>query len=115
MLTWLMVLVVLFEIWYGVAYLVAYVHIRENALLLQVGQATLMMLVFIYLLATLPTQQTSQLLVLGLLLATMILQVAWRRLVASQARYAQNYPRGLIDVLTFRRRQVDLKRRVRTK
>jgi hypothetical protein len=116
MLNWLMIFVILFEIWYGIAYITAFVHVRENAILLQVGQAVLMMGVFVYLLATLSTQQPiSQFLVLGLLLATMIMQVAWRRLIPSLTRYGQSYPRGLIDVLSFRRRQVDLKRRVRTK
>lgn len=112
----LAVAVLLFELWYAAAFLVAYAQTRERLLLLMVGQAALMLAAFAYLgLGLLYGWQVSPLLVVVLLVAALALSLAWRRHPAGLAQSLKSYPRGTLDVLAFRRPAVDLKRRVRTR
>ncbi len=115
-LTVMTVLVILFEIWYGVAFLFAYTQLRERTLLLPVLQALLMLVAFAYLgLALVNGWQTNPLIVFTPLIAAMLVSVYWRRIPGGLALFVKSYPRGTLDVLAFRRPVADLKRRVRTK
>lgn len=120
MTTWLLIglttIVILYEVWYAAAYMVAYVQLRERMLLTQVGQAVLMLVAFAYLvygvLAELPV---NPVIIGALLVGAMLLSILWRRNPAGLAQFLRSYPRGTVDVLFFRRPAIDLKRRVRTK
>jgi uncharacterized membrane protein len=117
---WLWILlavgVFLFELWYALAFLVAYSQTRERMLLLMVGQAALMLAAFAYLaLGLLNSWQVSPVPVVLLLVGAMLLSLTWRRHPQGLAQSLRSYPRGTLDVLAFRRPAADLKRRVRTK
>lgn len=115
MLTWLTILMIAFELWYGVAYFYAFVQTREPMLWLQVGQAGLLIALLVYLTTTIANQgQINLLVVIPLLLLTLALNILWRQGVRATS-LMQSYPRGLVDVLGFRRPAADLKRRVRSK
>ena len=112
----LAVAVLLFEFWYATAFFVAYSQTREPMLLLMVGQAALMLVAFVYLGLTLVYGWTvNPILVVLLLVGAMALSLTWRRHPAGLAQSLRSYPRGTLDVLSFRRPAVDLKRRVRSK
>ena len=114
--TILTVVVLLFELWYLVAFMYAYVQSRDRMMLLQVGQALLLLLAFVYIAYTTLNQiQLNPFIVLMLLLGSMLCSLFWRRSSGGLPRFLQSYPRGTLDVLLFRRPAVDLKRRVRTK
>jgi len=112
----LAVAVLLFELWYAAAFLVAYAQTRERMLLLMVGQAALMLAAFAYLGLTLAFNWAiNPILIVLLLVGAMVLSLTWRRHPAGLAQSMKSYPRGTLDVLSFRRPAADLKRRVRTK
>lgn len=114
--TLLTVVVILFEVWYAAAFLFAYGQLRERLLLLPVLQALLMLAAFTYIAAALSNGWTlNSALVLGLLIGAMGISLFWRRAPGGLAMLLRSYPRGTLDVLSFRRPAVDLKRRVRTK
>lgn len=116
MLVWLIFLVIVFEIWYIGAFLVAYVRLHESRLLLLVGQGIMILFSFSYMAyAAFGAISINLIIVLLPLLLSMIMLVTWRAVVDSVPRFAQSYPRGFIDVLLFRKPASNLKRRVRTK
>ena len=113
MLVWLTLGVIVFEVWYAVAYGVALAQLGERMLLLQVAHAMLMLAAFGYLMVAVQTQAglSSSIFVFAMLLLRF-----WQRAPGNLMRFLRSYPRGMIDVLLFRRPKVaDLKRRVRTK
>ncbi|MFV9507911.1 MAG: hypothetical protein AB4911_25465 [Oscillochloridaceae bacterium umkhey_bin13] len=115
-LAFMTVLVILFEIWYAAAFLFAYSQVRERTLLLPVAQAVLMLLAFAYLtLALLNGWSANPLIVFSLLIGAMLISIYWRRTPGGLTSFLKSYPRGTLDVMTFRRPAADLKRRVRTK
>ncbi|NTU81765.1 MAG: hypothetical protein HGA45_20700 [Chloroflexales bacterium] len=112
----LTVAVVAFELWYAVAFLVAYGHIREQMLLLPMAQALMMLAAFAYIgVAVINGWLINSIIVLGLLIGALVISLYWRRAPAGLAQFLRSYPRGTLDVLAFRRPVADLKRRVRTK
>ena len=107
---------VAFELWYMVAFLVAYRRIREFTLLLPMAQALLQLSAFAYLgLATLNDWSFNLIIVLGPLLGALGLSLYWRRAPSGMLLFLKSYPRGTLDVLALRRPAANLKRRVRTK
>jgi hypothetical protein len=116
-LLWLTLVVILFEVWYVVAFLAAYLRLREPQLLLLVGQGMMILLSFCYIAyASILDLTLNPLIALAPLVVAMVALGIWRARAARLPRFAQSYPRGFIDVLLFRRpRTADLKRRVRTK
>jgi len=114
---WLTLVVILFEIWYAVAYLVAFVQIRDRALLLQLAQALLLLVGFGHLLlADAAVMNFNPFLFAMLLIGAMLTTIFWRGFPSNLPRLLRSYPRGTPDVLLFRRpKTTDLKRRVRTK
>jgi len=118
-LVWLTLGVIVFEVWYAVAYGVALAQLGERMLLLQVAHAMLMLAAFGYLMVAVQTQAglSSSIFVFAMLLiGAMLLLRFWQRAPGNLMRFLRSYPRGMIDVLLFRRPKVaDLKRRVRTK
>lgn len=114
--TFLLIAVALFELWYALAFLVAYGQIRERLLLLPMLQALLMLGAFAYLTVTvLAGWPVNSFVVVLLLIGAMLISLLWRRHPAGLAAFLKHYPRGTLDVLAFRRPVADLKRRVRTK
>ncbi|MEI8308401.1 MAG: hypothetical protein WCF99_15190 [Chloroflexales bacterium] len=115
MLSWSVSVVMMFEIWYAVAYGAALAQLREGTLFLQVAHALLLIAAFGYLMVV--SQAEFSLLIFALLLiAAMLLLLLWQRTPGNLPRLLRSYPRGIVDVLLFRRPKVaDLKRRVRTK
>jgi hypothetical protein len=112
----LIVFVILFELWYAAGFLYAYSQLRERSLLLPVLQALLMLLAFAYLtLAVINGASANPLIVFGLLIGAMVVSLYWRRIPSGLNLFLRSYPRGTLDVLAFRRPASDLKRRVRTK
>lgn len=108
--------VVVIEVWYAFAFVYAYIQLRERMLLLPALQALLMLAVFGYLAYSLANNQAASLFVaIPLLLGTLIISLFWRRSPSGLAQFIKSYPRGTIDVLSFRKPVMDLKRRVRTK
>jgi len=115
-LNFLVIFVILFEIWYVVAFLVAFNQLRERAMLFPVGQGLSLLAAFGYVAAVgVRGDSLNGLLMLGLLLLAMVFSLLWRRGLARTPQFFRSYPRGTIDVLSFRRPAADLKRRVRTK
>lgn len=115
MLTWLTIFMILFEIWYGGAYLYAYLQTRERVLWLQVVQAVALIALFVYIALTMAGGgQLNGLVLIAMLAIALALNLLWRQGVRS-TQLAQSYPRGMLDVLAFRRPVANLKRRVRTK
>ncbi len=114
--TLLTAVVVLFELWYAAAFFFAYMQLRERTLLLPMLQALLMLAAFAYIgLAVMNSWALNPIVVLLLLIGAMGLSLYWRRIPNGLAALLRSYPRGTLDVMTFRRPAVDLKRRVRTK
>jgi hypothetical protein len=112
----LTIAVALFEVWYAAAFINAYARTGERMLLLMVGQALLMLAAFGYLgLALINGWQPNPLVVVALLIGAMVLSFIWRRTPGGMVQSLKSYPRGTIDILSFRRPAIDLKRRVRTK
>lgn len=108
-------LVFLFQLWWLTAHLVAYRQTNENAYLLQVFQGGAFALLFGYTTIAFFNNQALNLPISGLLLiGGLIASILWRNRGGTQLM-AQHYPRGLRDLLGFRRPAVDLKRRVRSK
>ncbi|MCG8353875.1 MAG: hypothetical protein MI924_39425 [Chloroflexales bacterium] len=115
MLVVLTVFVVLFEVWFAIAYLYAFRQVGERVLLLPVIQALTLALLFTYIaFIALNKQPMSALVSFPLLFVAMVALLLWRRRGGIRSLVRQ-YPRGMVDVLLFRRPAVDLKRRVRTK
>ncbi len=113
LLSWLLIVMILLSGWYVVAYLVALYHLRERLLLLPVIQ---WLLVGLGLGSIVLNNGTPVLVwVMTPLLIGLALAGLWRRHPRGLALVLRHYPRGTLDVLTFRRPVVDLKRRVRTK
>lgn len=114
--TFLTIFVILFEIWYVVAFLVAYGQLRERAVLLPVGQGLALLAAFGYVAyASAAGLALNGPLMLGILIVAMGFSILWRRGLAKLPQFFKSYPRGTIDVMSFRRPAADLKRRVRTK
>jgi uncharacterized membrane protein len=114
-LTWLTLSVILFELWYAVAYLYAYRQTREQLIWLQVGQAAALIALLIYIAATIARQSELNLLtVIALLVVALAMNMLWRQGLR-RTSLALSYPRGIVDILSFRRPAADLKRRVRSK
>lgn len=112
----LTVAVIVFELWYAIAFLYAYGQVRERLLLLPMAQALLMLGAFLYIgVAVANSWAVNPIVVLLLLIAAMAISLYWRRTPDGLAQLLKSYPRGTLDVLAFRRPAVDLKRRVRTK
>lgn len=115
MLTWLTLSVILFELWYGAAYLYAYTQTREQIIWLQVSQAAALIALLVYIAAMIARQsEINMLTVIALLLVAVAMNMLWRQGLR-RTNLAQSYPRGLVDVLSFRRPAADLKRRVRSR
>lgn len=109
-------IVIVIEVWYAFAFVYAYVQLRERMLLLPALQALLMLGAFVYLAYSLANNQPANLmLILPLLMGTLLISLFWRRSPSGLAQFIKSYPRGTIDVLSFRKPVTDLKRRVRTK
>ena len=105
----------LFQIWWGSAYLYAYRQTRERLLLLQVVQGFAFALLFgSAAFAILNNQPVSNPLSTALLVVGLITFVIWRFRGGIRWLF-QRYPRGMFDVLLFRKPTVNLKRRVRSK
>ena len=112
----LLVATMAFELWYMVAFLIAYRRIREFTLLFPMAQALLQLSAFAYLsLATLNDWPLNLIIVLGPLLGALGLSMYWRRAPIGLLMFLKSYPRGTLDVLALRRPAANLKRRVRTK
>lgn len=108
--------VILFEIWYVAAFLVAYVRLSESRLLLLVGQGMMILLAFAYITyASALGKPLNAIVAFAPLVLSMVAMWIWQRVAPGLTRFAQSYPRGFIDVLRFRRPVTNLKRRVRTK
>ncbi len=105
----------LFQIWWGSAYWYAYRQTRERLLLLQVVQGGAFTVLFgTAAFAILNNQPVSNPLSAALLAVGLITFLIWR--VQGGVRWLfQRYPRGMFDVLLFRKPTVNLKRRVRSK
>lgn len=115
MLTVMTVLIALFGLWWAVSYLYAYRQLRERLYLLQVGQGLVFMLMFTYITVTQLNQQTLNSLLVGLLILMAFgAGFVWRSRGGART-LIQHYPRGMIDVLMFRKPAVDFKRRIRGK
>jgi len=115
MLTWLTIVMIAFEVWYGVAYLYAYVQTRERIVLFQVAQAFFLIALLAYIAFTIANQgQINLLIIIALMIIALAFNALWRQGIRS-TKLAQSYPRGIVDILGFRRPAVDLKRRVRSK
>jgi hypothetical protein len=113
LLSWLLIMMILVSVWYMVAYTVAFFHIRERMLLLPVVQ---WLLVGIGLGSIVINNGTPVLVwVMTPLLIGLALAGIWRRHPRGLALVLRSYPRGTLDILSFRRPVLDLKRRVRTK
>ncbi|WP_141508896.1 hypothetical protein [Candidatus Chloroploca asiatica] len=114
--TYLIIGVILFEVWYLVAFLYAYRQIGERLLLLPALQALLMLLAFAYLaVASVVGFDINMGVFIALLVTAMLISLFWRRNPNGLTRFIKSYPRGTLDVLGFRQPSLDLKRRVRTK
>lgn len=113
LLSWLLIVMILLSAWYVIAYTVAFFHLRERMLLLLVGQ---WLLVGVGLGSIILNNGTPVLVwVMTPLLIGLALAGIWRRHPRGLALVLRSYPRGTLDILTFRRPVFDLKRRVRTK
>ncbi|OAN45955.1 MULTISPECIES: hypothetical protein [Chloroflexus] len=112
-LSWLLLMMILLSVWYVIAYLVAFVHLRERMLFLPMAQ---WILVGVGLGSIVLNNGTPVLVwVMTPLLIGLALAGIWRRHPRGLALILRSYPRGTLDVLSFRRPVIDLKRRVRTK
>lgn len=112
-LSWLLLMMILLSVWYVIAYLVAFVHLRERMLFLPMVQ---WILVGVGLGSIVLNNGTPVLVwVMTPLLIGLALAGIWRRHPRGLALVLRSYPRGTLDVLSFRRPVIDLKRRVRTK
>jgi hypothetical protein len=112
----LIIFVILFEIWYAAAFLSAYFQTRERFLLFPFAQALLLLAAFAYIAFVFSTGQgMNSVIILALLVIALVFSMIWRRNPEAIQRFVRSYPRGTIDVLQFRRPAADLKRRVRTK
>jgi len=116
-LAWLTLVVIVVEIWYAVAYGVAFALLRERMLLLQIAHSLLLLVAFSYLMIIVRAQSSFNAFIFAaLLIGAMLLLLFWQRSPGNLPRFLRSYPHGTIDVLLFRRPKVaDLKRRVRTK
>lgn len=115
-LSFLIVFVILFEIWYAAAFLYAYAQTRERFVLFPFVQALLLLAAFVYIAYAFNTGQgLNSTIILVLLIIALLFSMIWRRNPDSLQRFVRSYPRGTLDVLLFRRSAADLKRRVRTK
>jgi hypothetical protein len=112
----LTLVVILVEVWYAVAFYVAYLQLRDRMLLFPMSQALLMLAAFVYLgICLLNSWSINLFVVVAFLIAAMLVSLYWRRSPVGLPVLLRSYPRGTLDVLSFRRPAVDLKRRVRTK
>lgn len=108
-------LVALFELWWVIAYFHAYRQVGERILLLQVVQAAAIGGLFAYFTVALASNSPiNGTLSIVVLLISMGASLVWR-MRGGVNHLIRRYPRGMIDVLSFRRPAVDLKRRVRSK
>ncbi len=114
--SFLIIFVILFEVWYAAAFLYAYFQTREQFVLFPFAQALLLLSAFGYIAVAFNTGQgLNSTIILVLLIIALFFSMIWRRNPDSLQRFVRSYPRGTLDVLLFRRPAVDLKRRVRTK
>lgn len=111
----LTILMTLFQIWWGSAYLYAYRQTQERLLLLQVVQGFAFAFLFgSAAFAIVNNRPVSNPLSTALLGVGLITFLIWRFRGGIRWLF-QRYPRGMFDVLLFRRPVVNLKRRVRSK
>lgn len=114
--TFLTIFIILFEIWYVVAFVVAYNQLRERALFWPMAQGLALLAAFGYVaFAGARGLDLNGPLLLAMLVLAMAFSLLWRRGLAQTPQFFKSYPRGTIDVMSFRRPAADLKRRVRTK
>ena len=115
MLTFIVIFIVLIQLWFIVAFAYAFAQTREPLLWLQIVQSVILIGVFYYISRQIALQAPLNagivLILLGICVALM---VVWRRRV-TQTDLGRSYPRGMRDIFGFRRPAVDLKRRVRSK
>jgi accessory gene regulator protein AgrB len=115
MLVTVAILLLLFELWYMLAYLYAYTQTQERLLLAPALQGLVMSIaVTLVVLAMLQIIPFNGWLVLALFVGALLLSLLWRTGI-NKTPLAQSYPRGVADILSFRRPAADLKRRVRSK
>jgi hypothetical protein len=100
----LTLLVSLIQLWFTIAYLYAYIQLRESLLLVQVGQGVAFGLLFVLISLAIATQQQS---ISGLfsgllLLIGLVLGFIWRRRNGINL-LIDYYPRAIIDVMLFKR------------
>lgn len=108
-----MTLVALFGAWWAISYFFAYYRLRDRLLLLQAGQGLAFALMFTYItIAWINQQSLSGILIGILILMALGAGFIWRMRGGAEA-LVRRYPRGMIDVLIFRKPAVDFKRRVR--
>lgn len=108
-------LVFLFEVWWVAAHIVAYRQTSDGIYGLQILQGAAFGLLFGYVTLALFNNQSLNLPISGVLLISgLIASILWRSRNGPRTM-EQHYPRGLRDLLSFRRPAVDLKRRVRSK
>jgi hypothetical protein len=114
--SFLIIFVILFELWYAAAFLYAYFQTRERFVLFPFAQALLLLAAFAYIGYAFATGQgLNATIILVLLIIALLFSMVWRRNPEALQRFMRSYPRGTLDVLVFRRPAADLKRRVRTK
>lgn len=90
------------QLWWTVAYLVAYTRIKQPLLLVQVVQGVAFGLLFVFLTIAIMTQQQIGGIFSGiLLLIGLVMGFIWRRRDGINL-LIEHYPRAMIDVLLFR-------------
>lgn len=115
MLTVLTVLVSVFGLWWAVAYVYAYRQVRDRLFFLQIGQGLSFALMFSYITVVRINEQPLNGLFVGvLILMALAAGFVWRSRGGAEV-LIQRYPRGMLDVLSFRKPTADLRRRVRGK
>jgi hypothetical protein len=97
----LTLLVSLIQIWWVIAYFIAYIRIKDGLLLLQIVQGVSFGLLFIFLSIAILTQQQMGGIFSGiLLLIGLVMGFIWRRRNGINM-LIDHYPRAIIDVLLF--------------
>ncbi len=99
----LTVLISLVQLWWTLAYLYAYVQLRESVLLFQIGQGVSFGLLFFFISIAIITQQPMSGMFSGvLLLAGLVMGFIWRRRNGINL-LIDYYPRAFIDVILFQK------------
>lgn len=105
----------LFQLWWSGAYLYAYLQTREGLFLVQVAQGIIFAIFFIYAtIGALNQHLANGFIGPALLLIGVVTFIIWRVRGGIKMQF-ERYHRGTLDVLSFRKPSVNLKRRVRSK